>query len=205
MIDSGENVILETDRLILRPWIEEDAPSLYSLASDPRIGFNAGWLPHQSLSYSLTIIRMIYSKKNNFAIVPKKGALSKYNLDALENTPIGNISLTLGPIKSRGIKENEAELGYWIGVPFWGKGLAKEAAWKVICYGFCNRQFAQLWCCYADGNERSKQLMTSLGFEWNHTVRESYNAMLKKHQTEHFNKMSLYKFISLLQKSNSDY
>ena len=52
--------VLETDRLILRPWKESDAPALFEIASDPDVGPNAGWLPHESVEYSRTIIRTIY-------------------------------------------------------------------------------------------------------------------------------------------------
>ena len=41
--------ILETNRLILRPWLESDAESLYKYAKDPDIGLPAGWPPHKSV------------------------------------------------------------------------------------------------------------------------------------------------------------
>ena len=38
-------MIFETERLILRPWCEEDAESCYTYAKDPDVGPTAGWLP----------------------------------------------------------------------------------------------------------------------------------------------------------------
>lgn len=50
-------MILETERLILRPWCEDDANELYKYASDPEVGPPAGWLPHTSVENSREIIR----------------------------------------------------------------------------------------------------------------------------------------------------
>ena len=48
-----KDLYFETDRLILRPWKESDAESLYKYASDPDIGPNAAWPPHKSVENSL--------------------------------------------------------------------------------------------------------------------------------------------------------
>ena len=42
-------MIFETDRLILRPWVESDAESLYEYAKDPEVGPIAGWPTHESI------------------------------------------------------------------------------------------------------------------------------------------------------------
>ena len=45
-------MILETERLILRPWQEEDAEALFEYARDPEVGPPAGWPPHTSIENS---------------------------------------------------------------------------------------------------------------------------------------------------------
>ncbi len=45
--------MIETERLILRPWHEDDAESLFKYAKDPAIGPVAGWMPHGSVEDSL--------------------------------------------------------------------------------------------------------------------------------------------------------
>ena len=45
-------MILHTERLILRPWTEDDAESLYEYAKDPEVGPIAGWPPHKSVGES---------------------------------------------------------------------------------------------------------------------------------------------------------
>lgn len=63
---------LTTERLILRPWSEDDAPSLYKYACDPAVGPIAGWPPHTSVENSCEIIRTILSAPETYAVVLKK-------------------------------------------------------------------------------------------------------------------------------------
>ena len=51
---------LETERLILRPWKEDDAESLYKYAKDPKVGPIAGWPVHTSVENSREIIKVCY-------------------------------------------------------------------------------------------------------------------------------------------------
>ena len=50
-------MILHTERLILRPWTEDDAESLYEYAKDPEVGPIAGWPPHKSVGESKDVIK----------------------------------------------------------------------------------------------------------------------------------------------------
>ena len=59
---------LETNRLLLRPWREDDAEVLYRYASDPEVGPPAGWQPHTSVENSREIIRTVLS-----AVVYRRG------------------------------------------------------------------------------------------------------------------------------------
>ena len=56
---------METKRIILRPWRESDAETLYRWASDPDVGPRAGWPPHQSVEESLEIIRTVFNDATN--------------------------------------------------------------------------------------------------------------------------------------------
>ena len=64
---------METDRILLRPWLESDAGSLFKYASDPEVGPRAGWPPHESVEESLEIIRTVFNDATNtWAIVLKE-------------------------------------------------------------------------------------------------------------------------------------
>ena len=86
-------VILETARLILRPWQETDAPELYRYAKDPAVGPIAGWPPHTSVEYSRSIISTVLAAPETYAVVLKETGLpvladdSGLSVDALGGAP----------------------------------------------------------------------------------------------------------------------
>lgn len=111
--------MMETERLLLRPWQESDAEALYRWASDPEVGPAAGWSPHTSVENSRDIIRTVLAKEGTFAVVPKGG----------DGGPIGAIGVFPTEIpEGRG----EPELGYWIARPYWGQGLIPEAVEAML-------------------------------------------------------------------------
>ena len=63
--------MIETKRLILRHWREDDAEALYKYASDPDVGPIAGWPPHTSPENSLEIIRTVFAAPETYAVVLK--------------------------------------------------------------------------------------------------------------------------------------
>ena len=116
---------LTTERLILRPWAETDAEDLYRYATDDRVGPIAGWPPHSSVEDSAEIIRTVFSAPETYAVCLKE-----------DNRAIGSIGLMIGTHSDKEIPDTEPEIGYWIGVPFWGKGLIPEATQELIRHGF---------------------------------------------------------------------
>ena len=63
------NVILKTDRLILRPWTIEDLDDFYEYAKVDGVGQMAGWYPHKNKEETLMILNMFIDEKKTFAIV----------------------------------------------------------------------------------------------------------------------------------------
>ena len=117
--------MLETKRLILRPWVEEDAEALYKYAKDPDVGPSAGWPPHASVEDSRKIIKSVLSDEGTYAVVLK---------ETME--PIGSAGLKFGKKSSLAIAADEAEIGYWIAQDYWGRGLIPEAVEELLRYGF---------------------------------------------------------------------
>ena len=118
-------MILETKRLLLRTWCEEDAENLYKYASDPDVGPMAGWPVHTSVVNSLDIMRQVLLVPETYAVCLKE-----------DNKAIGCISLKFGDSTDMTDREDECELGYWLGKPFWGQGIIPEAAHELIRHGF---------------------------------------------------------------------
>lgn len=152
-------MILETERLILRPFTEDDAQSLYESTIDKRIGYRCGWLAPESVEASTKIIKNVLMKEETYAITLK----SDFKL-------IGCISLEIGCNCSLSDKENEAEIGYWIAVPYWRQGYAFEATNELIRRGFQTLNFDVLWCGYYKGNEKSKGVQEKCGFTAHHIL-----------------------------------
>lgn len=167
---------LHTKRTTLRPWRISDAESLYEYASDPRIGPAAGWPPHSSVDESRQIIRDIFMQDGVFAVTLK---------DAGDDKAIGCIGLIRGAKSHFPIGEDEGEISYWIGVPFWGQGLIPEAMTEVIRYGFEDLGLSTLWCGYFDGNEKSRKAQEKCGFRHHHTNPATYFPMSDDVRVEH--------------------
>lgn len=137
---------LKTQRLILRPWKESDAEDLYKYASNPHVGPIAGWPPHTSVDNSREIIRSVLSKNEIYAVCLKE-----------DNKAIGSIGLTFGNASTLNLPDTQGEIGYWIGVPFWGQGLIPEAVKELLRHGFEDLKLEKIWCGYFDGNIKSKR------------------------------------------------
>ena len=61
-------------------------------------------------------------------------------------------------------RDDECELGYWLGEPFWGRGYMPEAAYALMKRGFDTLEVPHIWCgCYV-GNKESKRVQEKLGF-----------------------------------------
>lgn len=154
---------LETNRLILHPWEESDAESLYEYAKDPRVGPIAGWPVHTSVDNSREIIRDVLSADGTYAVTTKGG-----------NRAIGSIGLMVGDKSNLGLPETEAEVGYWIGVPFWGMGYIPEAAQELMRYAFEELKLNTIWCGYFDGNDKSRRVGEKCGFRFNRTEEKEW-------------------------------
>ena len=149
-------MILETERLILRPWTEDDAEECYKYAKDSLVGPIAGWPEHTSVENSRQIIRDVLSDPETYAIVLKETEL-----------PIGSMGLHDSNLVE---SDKEKELGYWIGVPYWGQGMIPEAARELLRHAFEDIGMERVWCAYFDGNEKSKRVQEKLGFRFHHVI-----------------------------------
>lgn len=167
--------VLETQRLILRPWRESDAEELYRYAKDPAVGPIAGWPVHTGVENSREIIRGVLSQPETYAVVLKEAGL-----------PVGSVGIMRAGHGSAPIGETEAEIGYWIGVPYWGKGLIPEAVRELLRRCFEDLNCTGVWCGYYDGNEKSKRVQEKCGFVYHHTRDDVPCRQMNDVRTEHF-------------------
>ena len=82
--------------------------------------------------------------------------------------------------------DGELEVGYWIGVPFWGKGYIPEAVRRLQKYAFEELGCTAMWCGYYEGNEKSKRVQEKCGFIYHHTERDKPCLLMGDMRTEHY-------------------
>ena len=164
----------ETERLILRPWREDDAESLYKYASDPEVGPKAGWPPHTSVEDSRQIIRQVLSVPETYAVCLKESGEA-----------VGSVGLKMGDATDMTDRADECELGYWIGRPFWGQGLIPEASRELLRHAFEELNMQAVWCGYYDGNTKSRRVQDKLGFVYPHTTEGLEVRLMNEIRTGH--------------------
>ena len=169
-------MILETERLILRPWCEDDAEELYKYASDPDVGPPAGWQPHTSVENSREIIRTMLFAPETYAVCLKESS-----------KPIGSIGFHRADLAEL---DDEYELGYWIGKSFWGRGLIIEASREMLRYAFEDLGMNRIWCGYYDGNEKSRRVQEKLGFVYQRKTEGIEVSLLGEIRAGHSNLMT---------------
>lgn len=150
-------ITLETERLLLRPFRQEDLQDFYEYASVEGVGEMAGWRHHGSIEKSQEILDMFINEDKTFAIVLKEN---------------GKVIGSLG-VEKYGMEEaltefNDylgREIGYVLSKEHWGKGLMPEAASAVIDYLFGSLDLDFLTCGYYDFNSQSKRVQEKCGFK----------------------------------------
>ena len=137
----------------LRHWRESDAECLYHFAKNPNVGPIAGWPPHESVEYSLNVIKTIFQRKECYAVT-------------LNEIPIGCAELLIHPDGNHWWGEGSAELGYWIAEEHQGNGYATGASKMLIKRAFDDLGIERIYASYKKENVASKRVLEKLGFKY---------------------------------------
>lgn len=168
---------IETERLILRPWRDEDAAALYEAAREPDVGPRAGWAPHTDEADSLRVIRAVLSDPETYAVTVRGS-----------DAPVGSASIMELDPPEDGVRE----IGYWIAKPLWGRGYIPEAVRALQRRAFTELGVTRLICGYFEGNGQSRRVQEKCGFRpWREvkdkpvpalgiTLNEFYTALTKE-------------------------
>lgn len=171
--------MMETKRLLLRRWRISDAENLYEYAKDPDVGPIAGWPPHKSVEESRDVIENVFNGAEAYAICQKS-----------DGKAIGAIELKLNGHTDMTDRDDECELGYWLGRPFWGQGMMPEAAEKMLRHAFEDLGMQKVWCGYYDGNAKSKRVQEKCGFRYVRTTKDVDVPLMHEKRTGHVNLMT---------------
>lgn len=148
--------MIETESLILRPWQPQDAGALFKYASDARVSELALWPRHESLEMSQEVVRLYFMPNPYcFAMILKD-----------TDEPIGCIGLVPSGDEHYTPADSQREVGYWIGYPYWSKGLTTEALNALICYCRDTLGLKSLLITTDSQNIASQRVAGKCGFEW---------------------------------------
>lgn len=156
--DARAKPVIETERMILRPFRPTDAKDVQTLAGHRDVAATTYNIPHP---YEDGIAETwISTHEEKF----KKGEAVTLALTLKEDGRlIGTISLF------EIIKGHKGEFGYWVGVPYWGKGYCTEAAKALMEYGFNELDLNRIHGCYFTKNPASGRVMEKLGMSYEGT------------------------------------
>jgi RimJ/RimL family protein N-acetyltransferase len=145
---SGQSPVLHTERLALRAPARSDIKAIARLANDRRVAENTFRIPHP---YRVEDGEQFVAAVNR---QPGEAAL----VVTLDGGPIGICGIEL--------REGEAEIGYWLGVPFWGQGYATEAVRALIDHAFGELGHDALVSGARVSNPASRRVLEKCGFQW---------------------------------------
>jgi RimJ/RimL family protein N-acetyltransferase len=141
--------VLETERLALRAPRPEDAKAVAQLANDRRIAENTARIPHP---YTL--------------VDAEKFIASVNRVDGEIAFLITREKIVLGAVGIAMTEREPPEIGYWLGVKFWGHGYATEAVRAVIDHAFADLEFEAVAAGARVTNPASRRVLEKCGFQW---------------------------------------
>lgn len=147
----GPHPILPTERLVLRPYVPGDAARVAELAGDRDVAATTLRIPHPyDASMAAEWIAGLPAEYAAERAITWAITLGGADL-------IGSIALSLH------LDHHRAELGYWVGKPYWGKGYVTEAARAVMEYGFGALRLHRISAHHMSANPASGAVMKKLG------------------------------------------
>jgi len=153
-------VVLSTERLLLRPWREEDVEDFYAYARVDGVGQRAGWLPHGSIEESRTILRHFIQGKKTFALEYEGKVIGSLGVECYEEAYFPELS----PYRGR-------SLGYVLSRDYWGRGLMPESVRAVMNWLFETDQLDFILISHFDWNHRSARVIEKCGLKYIKTTK----------------------------------
>jgi putative acetyltransferase len=142
--------LLETDRLFLRSWTEDDLDDFFAYASNPRVGPDAGWPPHTEKAVSLHILRKFIENDDVWAIVEKASG-----------RVIGSLGLHRDTRRNNDLARM---VGYVLRQESWGLGYTTEAVRRALRFAFEDMGLALVSVYHYPFNHRSRRVIEKCGF-----------------------------------------
>ncbi|MBX9777638.1 MAG: GNAT family N-acetyltransferase [Xanthobacteraceae bacterium] len=162
----ARKAVLRTARLTLRAPRPDDAKAIKALINDRRIAENTASIPHP------------YTLKDARAFIANAAGKPAFVITRDDGRLIGGGGIDLRP---RGY-----EIGYWIGVPYWGNGYATEAARALVDHAFRDLDLTELLAGARVTNPASRRVLEKCGFQWTHVVLQRVVALNSSAPSDRF-------------------
>ena len=161
-------MILETKRLLLRRFIMNDLKHLFAFYSDPEV---VKYIPDAPRTYEETKEELEWFLNGH----PKFPELGLWATIYKENGQfIGRCGLLPWTIDG----QQEVEVAFALSKPYWGQGLATEAAQGIVQYGFEHLYLSRLICLIDHDNQGSIKVATKIGMTFETESKDEYGPFL---------------------------
>lgn len=173
----GEPPRIDTERLHLRPFTLDDAPNVRRLVNTKDIAATVVSIPHPYPEDGA--IEWIGTHEAAFA---DQKSLHFAMTARADGELLGCMGLHTKPEPCRGV----AEIGYWVAVAHWGRGLATEAAAAVVRYGFETLDLHRIEAHHMTDNPASGRVMKNIGMRYEGTMRQRVTRFEQVHDLDHY-------------------
>ncbi len=152
-------LVIPCSKFTLRPVTVDDTDALWPHVTNPEISVYMSWAPHESRELTAAFLQ---SQVDGLA----KGTILNWAIE-IDGVAAGLVTLASITWKlSTDWRVDRAELGYWIGQPYWGQGIMTEAALNATKFGFETLGLHKVTVGHMDQNDKSKRIIEGLGFRY---------------------------------------
>ena len=152
-------IVLKTERLILRPWKQEDLDDFFEYASVDGVGQMAGWLPHESKETTQMILDSFIANKKTFALEFEGKVIGSLGVENYKEEEFPELD-----------KQQGRSIGYVLSKEYWGRGFMPEAVKAVQKYLFDTVGLDFLIVSHYVWNGQSRRVIQKSGFHYIKTI-----------------------------------
>lgn len=149
------NVVLTTERMVLRSWKQTDLDDFFEYASVDGVGQMAGWNPHKTKEETQIILDSFINHKKTFALCYEGKVIGSIGIEEYDEENYPEFNHQYG-----------RSIGYVLSKDYWGKGLMPEAVNAVIQYLFQKVHLDFILVCHFVWNKQSQRVIEKCGFEY---------------------------------------
>jgi ribosomal-protein-alanine N-acetyltransferase len=180
------DIVLRTDRLILRAWRQADLDDLYEYASVDGVGQMAGWPPHRSRQESQSILDKFIAHKKTFAIEFGGKVIGAVGIEEYDDWKFPEF-----------MDKRCREIGYVLSKDYWGQGIMTEAVKRVLKYLFDDVGLDAVFCGHFMSNKRSARVQEKCGFT--HLLYDKYQTSMGTVEDNEVNVLTRESLLSMKQ------